>query len=173
MNNETKSINKDFNVHENINEIVQGIGSPPGIPIRGLPSNLLASHSVEYITVDSGACDSIIPPHMFKNTPIIKHDECGRTYAACGGETVTNMGLRSVKCILPSDRNDVIHKNLNFQVGDLVTRGLLSVSQLCSMGAGVWCGPAPEYKSYIVWDKDCFIASAGPKTELFIKEWNL
>ena len=107
---------------------------------------------------------------MFKNTPIVKHDECGRTYAACGGEAVTNMGLRAVKCILPSEQNNAIHKSLNFQVGDLVTRGLLSVSQLCSMGAGVWCGPAPEYKSYIVWDRNCFIASAGPKTELFIKK---
>jgi len=106
---------------------------------------------------------------MFRNTPTLKHNEFGKTYAACGGETVTNLGIKSVKCILPGFENGFEHKSFAFQVGDLVTRGLLAVSKICSLGAGVWFGPAPEFKSYIVWDKDAFIASASPKTELFMK----
>ena len=54
-------------------------------------------------------------------------------------------------------------------MGDLITRGLLSVSQLCSMGAGVWFGPAPEFKSFIVWDRESFVAAAGPKTNIIMK----
>ena len=98
-----------------------------------------------------------------------KHSDDGRKYAACGGETVTNLGLKAVKCLLPSDSNDNIIKTINFQVGDLVTRGLLAVSQVCSMGAGVWFGPAPDFRSFIVWDAEAFVASAGPKTELTMK----
>ena len=85
------------------------------------------------------------------------------------GETVTNLGLKLVKCILPSDNDNPIYKNLSFQVGDLATRGLLAVSQLCSLGADVWFGPGPEYKSFITLDKGAFVASAGPTTELNMK----
>ena len=88
-----------------------------------------------------------------------------------GGETVTNLGLKNVKCLLNNENHndDPIYKEFKFQVGDLITRGLLSVSQLCSMGAGVWFGPAPEYKSFIVWDKESFVAAAGPKTSILMK----
>ena len=34
---------------------------------------------------------------------------------------------------------------LPFQVGDLVTRGLLAVSQLAQLGAGIWFGPGPVF----------------------------
>ena len=105
---------------------------------------------------------------IIKNTPNKKHGNYGSTYAACCGETVTNLGVKSVQCLIPSesDNHASIHKVLNFQVGDLVTRGLLAVSQLCDVGAGVWLGPGPEFKSYIVWDKNAFIAVAGPKSQI-------
>ena len=69
-----------------INEIINGPSEPPSIPkVPGLPPGLVASHEITYVTVDSGACDSIVPPHLFKNTPTMKHGEFGKTYAACGG----------------------------------------------------------------------------------------
>ena len=77
--------------------------------------------------------------------------------------------MKSVECLLPCNNTETIHKVLDFQVGDLVTRGLLAVSQLCSLGAGVWFGPGPEFKSYIVWDREAFIAAAGPKPEINMK----
>ena len=71
--------------------------------------------------------------------------------------------------MLPSDNNNPIIKTIKFPVGDLVTRGLLAVSQVCALGAGVWFGPGSEFRSCIVWDKEAFVASAGPKTELTMK----
>ena len=89
---------KPFNEIDNsrhIDQIVNHKGSiDKGCTVRGLPKHLLASHKVELLTVDSGACDSMAPPSMFKNTPTIKHKEFGNTYKACGGEQVTNIGLK-------------------------------------------------------------------------------
>ena len=96
---------------------------------------------------------------MFKNTPTKKHKEFGSVYKACGGENVINIGMKSVKCI--TKEGDI--RTLSFQVGDLVTRGLLAVSQLASLGAGIWFGPGPQFESYIVWDKSAFIAAQGPR----------
>ena len=59
--------------------------------VEGLPDRLAASRDVARITVDSGACDAIVLPSVVQHTPAIKHEEeFGRTYAACGGEMVTN-----------------------------------------------------------------------------------
>ena len=111
------------------------------------------------VTVDSGACDSIVPPSMFKNTKTCSHSEVGRTYGACGGEAVTNLGVKNVSCLLGNGSV----KPLKFQVGDKITRGLLAVSQLAQSGAGVWFGPAPNYESFIVWDKLAKVSSNEDK----------
>ena len=55
------------------------------------------------ITVDSGACDSIAPPSAFKDTPMQRHHEVGQKYGACGGETVTNIGVKNVN-ICPNSK---------------------------------------------------------------------
>ena len=107
------------------------------------------------MTVDSRACDSIVPPHLFPNTKTHKHDEVGRPYGACGGEAVTNIGCKAVDCLL----EDGTVKSLKFQVGGKVTRGLLALSQLACSGAGVWFGPGPEYESFIVWNKEATVIS--------------
>ena len=130
--------------------------------VAGLPPHLVATRVAEFVTVDSGACDSIVPPSMFRNTPTRRHEEFGRTYAACGGETVNNIGIKDLKCLL--DNGDI--KNIPFQVGDKVTRGLLAVSQLSNLGAGIWFGPGPNFESYVVWDREAFVASAGPRQQL-------
>ena len=96
---------------------------------------------------------------MFRNTPTTKHQEFGNVYKACGGEKVINIGLKNVKCL--TQKGDV--QTIPFQIGDLVTRGLLAVSQLASLGAGVWFGPEPQFESFIVWDRNAFIAANGPK----------
>ena len=56
------------------------------------------AEQLEYVTVDSGACDAIVPPRAFSNTPTAKHAEYGCTYKACGGEVVTNIGQKTVNC---------------------------------------------------------------------------
>ena len=62
----------------------------------------MAPDKVELVTVDSGAGDAKVPPGVFQNTPVTRHSECGATYRACGGETVTNLGLKRVECMFPS-----------------------------------------------------------------------
>ena len=60
---------------------------------------------------------------MFRNTPIKQHGEFGRTYAACGGETVTNLGLKTVKCLLTDDNsNNPIHKNFKLKSSSHILR---------------------------------------------------
>ncbi len=103
-----------------------------------------------------------MPPAMFHNTKVVKHSEFGRTYAACGGETVTNLGVKNVKCMLSNSEI----KSMPFQIGDRVTRGLLAVSQLAALGAGTWFGPGPNFDSYVVWDREAFVVASGPKQEL-------
>ena len=69
---------------------------------------------MEYVTVDSGACDAIAPPSAFSHTFSSKHAEYGCTYKACGGEVVTNIGVKKVKCMF----NERFNKDLEFQIGD-------------------------------------------------------
>ena len=86
----------------------------------------LTSESVEYLTIDSGACDSIAHPAAFAKTPIKQTPESGKHYGACGGETVTNMGEKTVQCVTRSGK---IIKS-KFQVGNKITKNLMVVSQL-------------------------------------------
>ena len=126
----------------------------------------MATNKIELVTVDSGACDAIVPPGVFPNTAVARHNECGATYRACGEETVTNLGLlKCVEYMFPSG----LRKKFDFQVGDKITKSLLAVSKLAQSGAGVWFGPAPEYESYVTWDKGAFVASSGLKTHLILK----
>ena len=57
-----------------------------GFKMKGLPEGTVASRKIELLTVDSGACDTIVPPEMFKHTPVDRHSEFGSKYRACGGE---------------------------------------------------------------------------------------
>ena len=55
---------------------------------------------------------------MFVNTNTEKHSEFGRTYAACGGETVTNLGIKSVCCVVnDSENHENIMKQYLFKLG--------------------------------------------------------
>ena len=130
-----------------------------------MPEGWSRASAVEYVTVDSGACDAIVPPQVFSNTKTTKHAEYGCTYKACGGEVVTNIGQKSVNCKF----NEGFSKTLDFQVGDKIIKGLLAVSKLAQSGAGVWFGPAPAYESHIVWDPEAFVAAAGPKAKIIFK----
>ena len=69
----------------------------PPHSVSGLPPGWAVSHEVTFTTVDSGACDSVAPPISFGNTEREKHEDYGKKYGACGGETITNLGVKSVK----------------------------------------------------------------------------
>ena len=54
----------------------------------------MCSGEIEYLTIDSGACDSVAHPASFPNTDNIKNNELGKVYGACGGEAVNNIGTK-------------------------------------------------------------------------------
>ena len=113
------------------------------------------------VTVDSGACDAVCPPHAFKNTPMnTNNHEFNKSYGACGGETVKNIGCKSVRFVSVTGEK---HK-YEFQIGDRITKPLLAVSKICETGKAVFFGPAPTYDSYIIDDPSCFVVSNGSKT---------
>ena len=112
--------------------------------------------------IDSGACDSIIPPTAFPNTVIDKSNDIGKIYGACGGEGVTNLGEKAVEFIT---KEGIISK-ITYQIGDKITRPLTAVSQLAAQGKGVWFGPAPAYESFIVDDPNAFVAYNGNKINI-------
>ena len=121
----SKQVLKTVTNNNSINQIVDfHCVLHKGHVVKGLPQGYVATHTVEILTVDSGACDSFIPPRMFKNTPTKKHKEFGSVYKACGGENVINIGMENVKCI--TKEGDI--RTLPFQVNDLLTCGLLAVS---------------------------------------------
>ena len=113
----------------------------------------LTSETIEYLTIDSGACDSIAHPTAFANTPLHQTPESGKQYGACGGETVTNMGEKTVKCLTRTGK--LIQSR--FQVGNKITKNIMAVSQLCSMGYSVVFGPGPQYDAYICTHPDTFV----------------
>ena len=69
------------------------------------------SKVVEYLTVDSGACDSIAHHSAFPNTNTTVAHEYGKIYGACGGEAVQNMGTKEVHCVT----NNGKYSNLSFK----------------------------------------------------------
>ena len=79
--------------------------------------------------------------------------EYGKCSGACGGETVKNIGEKNVGFVSGSG---TIHK-YDFQVGDKITKPLLAVSKVCESKKGVFFGPAPEYRSYIIDDPHAFM----------------
>ena len=114
------------------------------------------------LTIDSGACDAVCPPHSFSNTSLNVHNkEFGKPYGACGGETVRNIGSKAVTCLTNGGVSDYV-----FQVGDKLTKPLLAVSKICEQGKAVFFGPGPAYESYIVSDPNAFVISEGGKTRI-------
>ena len=130
---------------------------------ENLLRDLVISEKPIVITVDSGACDAVCPPKSFEHTHIdVSNVDRGNTYGACGGETVTNIGCKHVRCLT----GEGSIQKYDFQVGDKLTKPLLAVSKICETGKSVFFGPAPKFESFIVDDPDAFVVSNGKKTKI-------
>ena len=75
-------------------------------------------------TIDSGACTTIAPPSEFPNTPMFWTPKVGKIYGACGGESVKNIGTKTVDY---ETENHNTYK-LDFRIGDKITKPLIAVS---------------------------------------------
>ena len=90
-----------------------------------------------------------------------------------GGGQVTNLGEKRVAA---TDSEGKMFK-LTFQCADKITRNLAAASKICESGKGVWLGPGPYYKAYIIHRPDQVKIGNGPRTPLGLRngvyEFNL
>ena len=83
------------------------------------------------ITVDSGAGESVTPPHEATMFPTVETaaSQDGTYYVAASGDRIYNEGEKRVTCITPEGHR----QSWMFQVAD-VNKVLASVSRICESG---------------------------------------
>ena len=84
------------------------------------------------VTVDSGACDTVMPLSMCEGIDVIPSLASlrGMNYEVANSQLIPNLGERRCEMITPGSKR---HKSITFQVAD-VHKPLLSVSSVASMG---------------------------------------
>jgi len=104
----------------NVSSIKPGQPAPPGYEWQTL-----------LLTVDSGACDHVVPPQAVhpEEIKITEAVRQGVTYTAANGATIPNLGEVRVAGITEEDT----HLNLTFQVAG-VKKPLGSVRKMCAAG---------------------------------------
>lgn len=83
------------------------------------------------VTVDSGACETVMPPGLRENIEIVR-SSCshGAEYEAASGESIPNVGER--RCLLMTLGSNIA-KKITFLIAD-VHKPLLSISRCADMG---------------------------------------
>ena len=83
------------------------------------------------ITVDSGACETVMPADMCKCTSIVQSvTSHGAVYEVANGKEIPNLGER--RCLLMT-LGSAVAKNIVFQVAD-VHKPFLSITRCADMG---------------------------------------
>ena len=83
------------------------------------------------LTVDSGASDTVLPPSIARNVPLIHSDKVGIEYEVANGGVVVNLGEKKAEMKLRED--DTTSMIMSFQVVE-VHKPLLAVSRLVENG---------------------------------------
>jgi len=117
---ELLSLENPVNYVEGVSGIKPGEPPPSGYEWQALS-----------VTVDSGACDHVLPPKAVnpKEVRMTEAVRQGVTYTAANGTTIPNLGEVKVDGI--TDENQ--HLNLTFQVAG-VKKALGSVRKMCAAG---------------------------------------
>jgi hypothetical protein len=85
------------------------------------------------LTVDSGASDTVLPPHIACNIPLTHSPRVGTEYEVANGGTVINLGERKAQMKLREGDADAKSMLMSFQVVE-VHKPLLAVSRLVENG---------------------------------------
>ena len=83
------------------------------------------------LTVDSGASDTVIPPSVACNIPLVNTLKTGIEYEVANGGVVTNLGERQAKVRIGKESSK--HLLMNFQVVE-INKPLLAVSRIVDAG---------------------------------------
>ena len=84
------------------------------------------------LTVDSGASDTVIPPHMLAWLETLHTEEVGTEYKVANGEVVHNLGER--RCMMRIAEKSKNELEIAFQVVEDVHKPLLAVSSIVRQG---------------------------------------
>ena len=86
------------------------------------------------LTVDSGASDNVLPPHVAINFPLLHSPKVGVDYDVANGSVIVNLGERraTVKTKMDSEASFI----MSFQVVE-VHKPLLALSRLVEAGRKV------------------------------------
>ena len=100
-------------------------------PMISALSNFQGWQEIE-ITVDSGACDTVMPLSLCAEIPLQESDQqrSGLEYEVANGASIRNEGER--RCLMMT-RNARGPKNITFQVAD-VHKALLSITRAADAG---------------------------------------
>ena len=84
------------------------------------------------LTVDSGACDTVMPEGMCPQISLLESvgSKAGYEYEVANGEALPNLGEK--RCVMMTEDSSVM-KRLTFQCAD-VHKALLSVSKVADLG---------------------------------------
>ena len=83
------------------------------------------------LTVDSGASETVVPPHIARNLPLMPSPKVGTEYEVANGGVVVNLGERNAEIKLAESANTSFL--MSFQVVE-VHKPLLAVSRLVDAG---------------------------------------
>jgi hypothetical protein len=83
------------------------------------------------LTVDSGASDTVLPPHIASNVPLLHSTRVGTEYEVANGGVVVNLGERKAEMRIKEDGERSMI--MSFQVVE-VHKPLLAVSRLVEAG---------------------------------------
>ena len=84
------------------------------------------------VTVDSGACDTVMPLSMCEGIDVLPSLASlrGMKYEVANGQLIPNLGERRLEMLTPGSKS---MKSITFQVAD-VHKPLLSISSVSDMG---------------------------------------
>ena len=83
------------------------------------------------LTVDSGASDTVLPPSVARNVPLLHSNKVGIEYEVANGGVVTNLGEKRAE--MKMREADSVSMIMSFQVVE-VHKPLLAVSRLVENG---------------------------------------
>ena len=96
------------------------------------------------LTVDSGASDTVLPPHMLDLIAFAHTEKTGQEYEVANGESVYNLGER--RCLMRLQEKSKDELEICFQVVEDVQKPLLAVSAMVRQGHQVVFSDQPHIK---------------------------
>ena len=91
-----------------------------------------ASWEMITLTVDSGASDTVLPPHILRWVDFAHTGKVGTEYEVANGEVVRNLGEK--RCLMRIGKKSDDELDLVFQVVEHVHKPLLAVSSIVRQG---------------------------------------